>query len=112
MRTVESLIAEVEREARRAEFPIDTPVYERAGRDPLVPILYAGSLAAPVCSVGRDLGKDEVAAGEPQIGAAGRLVRAARWRDSRRAYGPAAYTGRVRGDQRERRGAPLFLRSR
>lgn len=70
------MLAEIEREARRSEFPIDRPVYERAGRDPLVPVMWAGSLAARVCSVGRDLGKDEVAAGQPQIGAAGRQVRA------------------------------------
>ena len=30
----------------------------------------------PLCIVGRDLGKDEVRAGQPLIGAAGRLVRA------------------------------------
>ncbi len=58
-----------------AEFPIDEAVYQRAGRDPCEPILCAGSLDAPFCSVGRDLGADEVLAGEPQIGAAGRQVR-------------------------------------
>src|SRR5207248_1000265 len=53
------------------------------------PILFAGSLAAPLCVVGRDLGKDEVAAGQPLIGAAGRLVRLGiieAWND----LGPAA----------------------
>ncbi len=80
MRTIDELLAAVEGEARRAEFPIDTPVYERSGRDPMVPVLFAGSLTAPVCSVGRDLGKDEVAAAQPQIGAAGRLVRAGVYR--------------------------------
>jgi uracil-DNA glycosylase len=80
MRTVEALLADVEREARRAPFPIDEPAYQRVGKDPLRPILLAGSLEAPICSVGRDLGKDEVAAGEPQIGAAGRLVRAGVYR--------------------------------
>ena len=34
------------------------------------------ALEAPVCVFARDLGKDEVAAGEPLIGAGGRLVRA------------------------------------
>lgn len=76
MRTIEQLIEAVHREAVRADFPVDTPVYERAGRDPLTPVLYAGSLDAPVCVFGRDLGKDEVAAGQPLIGAGGRLVRA------------------------------------
>ncbi|MDR3633031.1 MAG: uracil-DNA glycosylase family protein [Isosphaeraceae bacterium] len=75
MRTVETLIADIEREARRTDFPIDRPVYEKAGRDPVRPILCAGSLAAPLAVFGRDLGKDEVAAGEPLIGAGGRLVR-------------------------------------
>ncbi|HZW34226.1 MAG TPA: uracil-DNA glycosylase family protein [Isosphaeraceae bacterium] len=72
---IDRLLAAVRREAERAEFPIDEPVYRRSGRDPRDPILFAGSLEAPVCIVGRDLGKDEVAAGQPLIGAAGRLVR-------------------------------------
>jgi uracil-DNA glycosylase len=76
MSSLEDLIAAVEREARRAPFPVDQPVYERANRDPNRPILCAGDLAAPVCFFGRDLGKDEIAAGEPLIGAGGRLVRA------------------------------------
>lgn len=75
MRAIDELIRSVAHEARQAEFPIDRPVYERAGKDPLEPILYAGTLAAPLCIVGRDLGKDEVAAGQPLIGAGGRLVR-------------------------------------
>ena len=73
--SIDELIAAVRREADAAEFPIDAPVYHRAGRDPKDPILFAGSLAAPLCIVGRDLGKDEVATGQPLIGAAGRLVR-------------------------------------
>jgi len=76
MRTVAELIEDVEREARRAPFPVDTEVYRRSGRDPHVPVLFAGSLDAPVCVFARDLGKDEVAAGQPLIGAGGRLVRA------------------------------------
>ncbi|GAC1467329.1 MAG: hypothetical protein NVSMB9_08830 [Isosphaeraceae bacterium] len=76
MRPVEQLSDAIHREALRAEFPVDEPVYQRVGRDPFRPILYAGSLDAPVCFLGRDLGKDEVAAGQPLIGAAGRLVRA------------------------------------
>ena len=76
MRTLNALIEAVHREAKRAEFPVDTAVYQRSDKDPTRPILYAGSLDAPVCVFARDLGKDEVAAGEPLIGAGGRLVRA------------------------------------
>jgi uracil-DNA glycosylase len=76
MRDIHGLEEAVNREARRDEFPIDRPVYEKAGKDPLRPILFAGSLDAPACIFGRDLGKDEVAIGEPLVGAGGRLVRA------------------------------------
>jgi len=69
------LIAAVKREAERIDFPIDLAVYDRAGRDSRSPILCAGSLDASTCVVGRDLGKDEVHAGQPLIGAAGRMVR-------------------------------------
>lgn len=75
MSKLDALIAAVRSEAERAEFPIDRPVYERARKDPLDPVLCAGSLDAPVCVFGRDLGKDEVARGEPLVGAAGKLVR-------------------------------------
>jgi uracil-DNA glycosylase len=75
MRTIEQLVESVQREAKRADFPVDVPIYERVGKDPLRPILFAGSLEAPVCVFGRDLGKDEVAEGQPLIGAGGRLVR-------------------------------------
>src|SRR5690349_21501632 len=75
MKTIERLLDAIRREAERAEFPIDRAVYERAAKDPIVPILFAGSLDAPVCVFGRDLGKDEVAQGQPLIGAGGRLVR-------------------------------------
>lgn len=75
MRTLDDVIADIQREAAGAEFPVDRPVYEKAKRDPVRPILCAGALDAPVCVFARDLGKDEVAAGEPLIGAGGRLVR-------------------------------------
>lgn len=75
MRTIPQLLESIHQEAKREPFPIDTPVYEKAGKDPLEPILFAGSLTAPPCVFGRDLGKDEVAAGQPLIGAGGRLVR-------------------------------------
>lgn len=75
MPDIQDLLDAVQREAQRAEFPVDSAVYERADKDSTRPILFAGSLTAPVCVVGRDLGKDEVAAGQPLIGAGGRLVR-------------------------------------
>ncbi len=75
-RTVADLIEAVHREALRAAFPVDEPVYRRVDKDPMRPILFAGALDAAVCVFGRDLGKDEVAEGEPLVGAAGRLVRA------------------------------------
>jgi uracil-DNA glycosylase len=76
MRTIAQLIEAVHQEALRAEFPVDRAVYEKSGKDPTQPVLFAGSLEAPVCVFGRDLGKDEVAVGQPLVGAGGRLVRA------------------------------------
>ncbi|WP_152049879.1 uracil-DNA glycosylase family protein [Tautonia marina] len=75
MRSVEDLLEAIAQEARRTEFPIDEPVYNACKKDPTWPILFAGSLSARVCSFGRDLGRDEVKWGQPQIGAGGRLVR-------------------------------------
>ncbi len=50
MCTIPQLLESIHQEAR-APFPIDTPVYEKAGKDPLEPILFAGSLTAPLaCS--------------------------------------------------------------
>lgn len=76
VKTTDQLIDEAEAEARREPFPVDAPVYEKARRDPSRPILYAGALDAPVAVLARDLGRDEVAAGQPLIGAGGKLVRA------------------------------------
>ncbi|HEV3166540.1 MAG TPA: uracil-DNA glycosylase family protein [Isosphaeraceae bacterium] len=75
MKSIEPLLDAIEREAQRASFPVDVAAYEKVGKDPMRPILCAGSLEAPVCCLGRDLGKDEVAVGEPLVGSAGRLVR-------------------------------------
>src|SRR3954451_20031811 len=75
LRTVDDLIEAVRQEAIRGDMPIDREVYEQVDRDPVQPILFAGSLDAPVCFFGRDLGKDEVRHGQPLIGAAGKLVR-------------------------------------
>lgn len=81
MNDVSALIGAVRAEAARGPFPVDSAVYKKAGRDPLDPVLFAGSLDAPVCIFARDLGKDEVAAGQPLIGAGGRLVRAGLYRN-------------------------------
>ena len=75
MASVEELLKDIEAEARRADFPVDREVYERVGKDPMVPVAFAGSFGARVCSFGRDPGRDEIRYGQPQVGAAGRLVR-------------------------------------
>lgn len=60
-----SLLEAIPAEGRRATFPVDRPVYERGGRDPLRPILVAaGSREAPGGFVARDPGKAEVAAAQ------------------------------------------------
>ncbi len=89
MATLDRLIADVRAEAARAPFPVDTPVYEKAGKDPLDPVLCAGTLNAPVCIFARDLGRDEVAAGQPLVGAGGKLVRQGLLRAARLAPDPA-----------------------
>ncbi len=75
MPNLDTLIAQVQQEAEREEFPIDLPVYKSANLEPTKPILYAGNLQSPLCFFGRDLGKDEVIARQPLIGASGTLVR-------------------------------------
>ncbi len=76
MRSFEDLVAAVRIEAESSPFPIDEPVYQSNGfESPTEPVLCAGSLEAPLAVLGRDLGKDEVAARQPLIGAGGRLVR-------------------------------------
>ncbi|HHP7229618.1 MAG TPA: uracil-DNA glycosylase family protein [Xenococcaceae cyanobacterium] len=75
MSDIATLITQVQTEAKREEFPIDIPVYQSAKLDPTYPVLYAGNLQSPLCFFGRDLGKDEVHARQPLIGAAGTLVR-------------------------------------
>jgi uracil-DNA glycosylase len=80
MRTLDELLEAIREEAIRAEFPVDREIYTRCAKNPLVPILCAGTLDAAICVFGRDLGKDEVAEGQPLIGAAGRLVRSGIYR--------------------------------
>lgn len=75
MSDIENLITQVQQEAQREEFPIDIPVYNSADLEPTKPILYAGNLRSPLCFFGRDLGKDEVHAGQPLIGTSGTMVR-------------------------------------
>ncbi|MEG3437226.1 uracil-DNA glycosylase family protein [Pannus brasiliensis CCIBt3594] len=75
MSDIATLIDRVRREAERESFPIDTPIYESAKKDPRQPVLYAGNLESQLCFFGRDLGRDEVREGQPLIGAAGTLVR-------------------------------------
>jgi uracil-DNA glycosylase len=75
MTTIENLINQIQKEAQREEIPLDIPVYESAKKDPTKPILYFGNLKSNICFFGRDLGRDEVIAGQPLIGASGVLVR-------------------------------------
>lgn len=71
------LSSEIEREARRAPFDLALDTYEEARRDPLVPIVAAGSASARWCAVGRELGREEVLLGEPLVGTSGRRLRRA-----------------------------------
>jgi uracil-DNA glycosylase len=75
MSDITTLIAQIRACAQQEPFPIDREVYWSAKKDPLQPILYAGNLSSQLCFFGRDLGRDEVHAGQPLIGAAGTLVR-------------------------------------
>ncbi|BFM38456.1 uracil-DNA glycosylase family protein [Synechocystis sp. LKSZ1] len=75
MSDLAGLLHQIRQEAERQEFPLDLPVYQSARKDALTPILYAGNLKSQLCFFGRDLGRDEVHAGQPLIGAAGTLVR-------------------------------------
>ena len=73
--TLERVINGIRETAEDTEMPVDRDIYVAAGRDSREPILYAGNLRAAVAFFARDLGKDEVALGEPLIGGAGRRVR-------------------------------------
>ena len=65
-------------EARNGEMPIDLPVYEEAGLDPVEPVLLGtGSLQARLGIFGRDPGRTEIELREPFIGKGGQLIRAA-----------------------------------
>jgi uracil-DNA glycosylase len=75
METIEKLILDIQAEAQKEYFPIDLDIYTAARKIPTRPILYAGNLMSEICFFGRDLGRDEVFAGQPLIGAAGQKVR-------------------------------------
>lgn len=75
MSDLKNLISQIQQEAQREEFPLDIEVYKSAGLEPTEPILYGGNLYSPLCFFGRDLGKDEVNARQPLIGASGTMVR-------------------------------------
>ena len=72
---IQKLLDGIYNEARREEFSIDKEVYESCKRDPLKPILYAGTLKSQICFLGRDLGRDEVKNAQPLYGSAGKLIR-------------------------------------
>lgn len=71
------LLRAIEDEARRTPFDVCLDTYREAGRDPAMPILCAGSLDAPFCALGRELGREEVLLGEPLVGTGGRRFRRA-----------------------------------
>lgn len=75
MLTIEELINQIQKEAEKEEFPLDIPVYKSVNKEPKKPILYYGNLKSNLCFFARDLGRDEVIAGQPLIGASGTLVR-------------------------------------
>ncbi|MDJ0600258.1 MAG: uracil-DNA glycosylase family protein [Crocosphaera sp.] len=75
MDEIQTLLEKIRFEAEREDFPIDIPIYEAAGKIPTEPVLYAGNLDSKICFFGRDLGRDEVAQGQPLIGSAGTMVR-------------------------------------
>ncbi|MFB2936064.1 uracil-DNA glycosylase family protein [Aerosakkonemataceae cyanobacterium BLCC-F154] len=80
MPNITQLLSDIQQEAESVSFPIDEPVYLAAGLKPTQPILYAGNLNSQLCFFARDLGKDEVHASQPLIGAAGKLVRSGLYR--------------------------------
>ena len=59
---------------------IDRAVYEAAGRDWREPVIGLGRADAPLCFMGRDPGAEEAKQGEPFIGAGGKKVRTALFR--------------------------------
>lgn len=80
MPDITQLLLEIQQEAESASFPIDESVYLAAGLKPTQPVLCAGNLNSQLCFFARDLGKDEVHARQPLIGAAGKLVRSGLYR--------------------------------
>lgn len=75
--TLEELNAKIEAEVRKGDVSLDEEVYQEAGKDPHIPILFGGQLDASVAFFARDLGRQEVLRGQPLIGDAGQRVRKA-----------------------------------
>ncbi len=75
MSEIQTLLDKIRQEAEKEPFPIDIPIYQAVGKRPTEAILYAGNLNSQICFFGRDLGRDEVAQGQPLIGSAGTMVR-------------------------------------
>jgi uracil-DNA glycosylase len=78
--SIAELLKRVEAEARNGDLSLDTPIYEKSKRDPYTPIMFTGSLNAPLAVMARDLGWQEVKYAEPLIGDAGQRVRRALYR--------------------------------
>ncbi|MFZ5472161.1 MAG: uracil-DNA glycosylase family protein [Myxococcota bacterium] len=72
---LDEILAGMAKQARLLKLPVDEAAYARAGRSPRAPIACAGTPRAPICFLGRDLGRREVEDGQPLVGPAGRLVR-------------------------------------
>lgn len=54
---------------------LDRPAYAAIGKDATVPVMGLGPSNAPLCIMGRDPGRAEIAAGAPFMGASGRVLR-------------------------------------
>ncbi|WLT39473.1 hypothetical protein NON20_08270 [Synechocystis sp. B12] len=49
MSELQTLIRTIRQEAEREPFPLDSPIYEQAGKDALDPILFGGNLGSQLC---------------------------------------------------------------
>ena len=54
---------------------LDRTAYAAIGKDPSVPVMGLGPPNTPLCIMGRDPGRAEIAAGAPFVGASGRVLR-------------------------------------
>src|SRR3546814_15391793 len=53
---------------------LDRSAYAAIGKDPLMPVMGLGLPDAPLCIMGRDPGRADIAAGAPFMGASGRVL--------------------------------------